>query len=163
MSFVSPSSSEIGPKPADLQGHLLIITPTAYKTGITTSLGEAEAIECDVVDLDTNDEHFSVLFFNVALRSALKPNIGSQVLARIGQGIAKPGKSAPWILLDATTDAADVKKATDYIANGFASVAVPPKGVNKAAKKADAPADINDPAIQALLAQLSASGLTASE
>jgi hypothetical protein len=162
MSFVSPSSSEIGPKPADLQGHLLIITPTAYKTGITTSLGEAEAIECDVVDLDTNDEHFSVLFFNVALRSALKPNIGSQVLARIGQGIAKPGKSAPWILLDATTDAADVKKATDFIANGFA-VVERPKGVNKAAKKSDAPADINDPAIQALLAQLSASGLTPSE
>jgi hypothetical protein len=162
MSFVSPSSSEIGPKPADLQGHLLIITPTAYKTGITTSLGEAEAIECDVVDLDTNDEHFSVLFFNVALRSALKPNIGSQVLARIGQGIAKPGKSAPWILLDATTDAADVKKATDYIANGFASVERP-KGVNKARKADPAPADINDPAIQALLAQLSASGLTPSE
>lgn len=163
MSFVSPSSSEIGPKPADLQGHLLIITPTAYKIGITTSLGEAEAIECDVVDLDTNDEHFSVLFFNVALRSALKPNIGSQVLARIGQGIAKPGKSAPWILLDATTDAADVKKATDYIANGFAVIA-PPKGVNKAAKSATpAAADINDPAIQALLAQLGASGLVPSE
>lgn len=162
MSFVSPSSSEIGPKPADLQGHLLIITPTAYKTGITTSLGEAEAIECDVVDLDTNDEHYSVLFFNVALRSALKPNIGSQVLARIGQGIAKPGKSAPWILLDATTDAADVKKATDYIANGFASV--PPAPTNKARKAAaPAPADVNDPAIQALLAQLSASGLTQSE
>jgi hypothetical protein len=162
MSFVSPSSSEIGPKPADLQGHLLIITPTAYKTGITTSLGEAEAIECDVVDLDTNDEHYSVLFFNVALRSALKPNIGSQVLARIGQGIAKPGKSAPWILLDATTDAADVKKATDFIANGFA-VVERPKGVNKARKADPAPADINDPAIQALLAQLSASGLTPSE
>ena len=162
MSFVSPSSSEIGPKPADLQGHLLIITPTAYKTGITTSLGEAEAIECDVVDLDTNDEHYSVLFFNVALRSALKPNIGSQVLARIGQGIAKPGKSAPWILLDATNDAADVKKATDYIANGFATVAAP-KGVNKARKADPAAADINDPAIQALLAQLSASGLTPSE
>jgi len=162
MSFVSPSSSEIGPKPADLQGHLLIITPTAYKTGITTSLGEAEAIECDVVDLDTDEQHFSVLFFNVALRSALKPNIGSQVLARIGQGIAKPGKSAPWILLDATTDAADVKKATDFIANGFAPVA-PPKGVNKARKVEASPADINDPAIQALLAQLSASGLTTSE
>jgi hypothetical protein len=162
MSFVSPSSSEIGPKPADLQGHLLIITPTSYKTGITTSLGEAEAIECDVVDLDTDEQHYSVLFFNVALRSALKPNIGSQVLARIGQGIAKPGKSAPWILLDATTDAADVKKATDFIANGFAPVA-PPKGVNKARKADPAPADINDPAIQALLAQLSASGLTPSE
>jgi len=163
MSFVSPSSSEIGPKPADLQGHLLIITPTSYKTGITTSLGEAEAIECDVVDLDTDEQHYSVLFFNVALRSALKPNIGSQVLARIGQGIAKPGKSAPWILLDATTDAADVKKATDFIANGFA-VVERPKGVNKSAKaSAPAPADINSPEIQALLAQLSASGLTPSE
>ncbi len=148
MSFAAPASSEVGPKPADLQGHLLIVTPTAYKTGITTSLGEAEAIECDVVDLDTNEQHFSVLFFNVALRSALKPNIGAQVLARIGQGVAKPGKSAPWVLLDATTNPDDVKKATDYIASGFAKSA--PATASAPAKAAD----VNDPAIQALLAQL---------
>lgn len=153
MSFAAPASGEIGPKPADLHGHLLIITPTGYKTGIVTSLGEAEAIECDVVDLDTNEQHFSVLFFNVALRSALKPNIGNQVLARIGQGVAKPGKSAPWILEDATSNAADVKRATDYIAAGFAGTSAPAVPAPAAAVAGD---PMNDPKVLALLAQLGA-------
>ena len=119
--FSSPATSGESVKPADLQGHLLIIKPVEYKTGITTSLGEAEAIEVDLVDLDAGTEHNSVLFFNVALRSALKPNIGKSVLARIGQGVAKPGKSAPWILVDATTDADAVAKATAYLAGGIAA------------------------------------------
>ena len=118
--FTSPStSSGESVKPADLQGHLLIIKPVEYKTGIQTTLGEAEAIEVDLVDLDNNSEHSSVLFFNIALRSALKPNIGKSVLARIGQGVAKPGKSAPWILIDATTDADAVAKATAYLAGSL--------------------------------------------
>lgn len=121
--FASPASSGESVKPADLQGHLLIIKPVEYKTGIQTSLGEAEAIEVNIVDLDTNTEHDSVLFFNVALRSALKPNIGKSVLARIGQGVAKPGKSAPWILIDATTDADAVAKATAYLAGAITAPA----------------------------------------
>ena len=117
-------------KPADLQGHLLIIKPTGYKTGIQTSLGEAEAIEVDLVDLDTKEEHTSVLFFNVALRSALKPNIGKSVLARIGQGVAKPGKSAPWILIDATTDPLAVAKATAFLAGSSIAPPVEAKPAN---------------------------------
>lgn len=120
--FSAPASSEATVKPADLQGHLLIIKPVEYKTGITTSLGEAEAIEVDLIDLDTNTEHNSVLFFNVALRSALKSNIGKSVLARIGQGVAKPGKSAPWILINATDSQADIDKATAYLAGSIAPV-----------------------------------------
>jgi len=157
MTFTSPASATIGPKPADLQGHLLIITPVEYRTGIITSLGEAEAIQCDLVDLDTNTEHTNVLFFNTALRSSLKPNIGAQVLARIGQGVAKPGKSAPWILLDATTNKDDVDLATKYVAARAISGFQP-----AAAKTVSAPeqviplADLEDPKIAALLAQLSA-------
>jgi hypothetical protein len=88
-SFAAPASPSGGVKPADLNGHLLLISPTEYKSGIVTSMGEAEAIECDVVDLDTNEEHVSVLFFNIALRSALKPNIGNQVLARTRQTLTR--------------------------------------------------------------------------
>jgi hypothetical protein len=157
MSFASPASSELGPKPADLNGHLLIITPNEYKTGIVTSLGEAEAIQCDVVDLDTSEEHFDVLFFNVALRSALKPNIGKQVLARIGQGIAKPGKSAPWILNDATQSADDIKCATDYLSAKATGAFTSAPAVEAKTGSADAlksVVDVNDPAIAALLASL---------
>ena len=109
--FEAPATIEgSSVRPADLNGHLLIIKPLEYKTGIATQLGVAEAIEVDLVDLDTNEEHSSVLFFNIALRNALKPNIGKQVLARIGQGTAKPGKSAPWILVNATENQADVAR-----------------------------------------------------
>ena len=121
--FTAPASSEASVKPADLQGHLLIISPVEFKTGITSSLGEADAIEVNIVDLDTNEVHNSVLFFNVALKSSLKPNIGKQVLARIGQGVAKPGKSAPWILVNATENPADVEKATAYLAGNIVSAA----------------------------------------
>lgn len=144
--FAAPASSEgASVKPADLEGHLLIIKPVEYKTGIQTSLGEAEAVEVDLVDLDTNTEHTSVLFFNVALRNALRPNIGKQVLARIGKGVAKPGKTAPWILLNATDNQADIDKATSYLA-GTVSAPV---------ASSPAPAGVT-PEVAALLAKLGA-------
>lgn len=149
MAFTAPASSSEGVKVADLNGHLLIVTPIEYKTGINTVNGIAEAIEVEIVDLDTNEEHNSVLWFNVALRNSLKPLIGNKVLGRIGQGAAKPGKNAPWILLDATGDAEAVDKANAYIAGG----------IKAPAPVATAPAPtatLDDPAVQALLAQLGA-------
>lgn len=144
--FAAPASSESSSvKPADLEGHLLIIKPIEYKTGITTSLGEAEAVEVDLVDLDTNTEHSSVLFFNVALRNSLRPNIGKQVLARIGKGVAKPGKTAPWVLVNATENQADIDKATAYLAGS----------VSAAASTTPAPAGVS-PEVAALLAKLGA-------
>lgn len=149
MAFTAPVSNTEGVKVADLNGHLLIVTPVEYRTGINTVNGIAEAIEVSIVDLDTNEEHHSVLWFNIALRNALKPLIGNKVLGRIGQGVAKPGKNAPWILLDATGDATAVAKANAYITGGIKA----PAPVGQAPTPA---ASINDPAVQALLAQLGA-------
>lgn len=148
MTFAAPSNANETVKVADLAGHLLIIQPVEYKTGIPTVHGEAEAIEVNVVDLDTNKEHSSLLWFNVALRNALKTKTGQKVLARIGQGTAKPGKSAPWILIDATGDAASVAKANAYLGAAPA-----------AAQAAPAPAATGGaitPEVAALLAQLGA-------
>lgn len=151
--FAAPASLEgSSVKPADLNGHLCIFKPTAYKENIETSLGKAEAVELDVIDLDTNTEHKNVLFFNVALRSALKPNIGKQVLARVGQGVAKPGKSAPWILVNASDNAADVAKATAYLTQVVAPA------TSQAAPTADAKPEIT-PEIAALLAKLGATSI----
>jgi hypothetical protein len=147
MAFSAPSSNTESVKVADLNGHLLILEPLEYKTGIQTVHGDADAIEVRINDLDTGHSHDSVLFFNVALKNALKTKIGQKVLARIGQGTAKPGKSAPWILVDATGDADAVAKANAYIAGGGAPAPAP---------AATASANINDPAVQALLAQLGA-------
>ena len=150
MTFSAPSMSENGPKVADLAGQLLIITPTDYKTGIKTIHGDAEAVEVSLVNLDTNKNYDGVLFFNVALRNSLKQKIGQKVLARIGQGTAKPGKSAPWILLDATTDAAALAKANAYL--GSAPVAT----ATAAAPAVPAANGTITPEVAALLAQLGA-------
>lgn len=150
MTFAAPSNATESVKVADLANHLLIISPVEYKTGIPTVHGEAEAIEVNVVDLDTNKEHSSLLWFNVALRNALKSKTGQKVLARIGQGTAKPGKSAPWILIDATGDATAVAKANAYLGAAPAAPAAVPAPA--------APVDTNNlsPEVLALLGQLGA-------
>jgi len=151
MTFASPAAPSESVKVADLANHLLIITPTDYKTGIQTVHGIAEAVEVNVFDLDTNREHTSLLWFNVALRNALKTKINQKGLARIGQGPAKPGKSAPWILLDATSDAQAVTRANAYLS---ATPAPKPAPVASAAN----PTAGLSPEVQALLAQLGAKG-----
>ena len=146
MTFSAPSSSTESVKVADLAGALLIIEPIEYKVGIQTVHGETDAIEVNLVDLDNNKTYNNVLFFNVALKNALKAKVGQKVLARIGQGVAKPGKSAPWILNDATGDAAAVAKANAFI--GGANTPAPAEVVS----------DIVGitPEVAALLAQLGA-------
>ena len=145
MTFSAPSSSTESVKVADLAGALLIIEPIEYKVGIQTVHGETDAIEVNLVDLDNSKTYNNVLFFNVALKNALKAKVGQKVLARIGQGTAKPGKSAPWILNDATGDAAAVAKANAFI--GGANIPAP--------AVVDSPAGIT-PEVAALLAQLGA-------
>jgi len=149
MTFSPPSMNDGNIKVADLAGQLLIITPTDYKTGIKTVHGDAEAVEVTLVNLDTDKTYDSVLFFNVALRNSLKQKIGQKVLARIGQGTAKPGKSAPWILLDATTDAAALAKANAYL--GAAPASAP-----AVAPATPAANGTITPEVAALLAQLGA-------
>lgn len=152
MTFAAPSTQSESVKVADLAGHLLIITPTEYKTGIQTIHGLAEAVEVQVVDLDTKQTHASLLWFNVALRNALKNKIGQKVLAKIGQGAAKPGKSAPWILIDATGDANAVALANAYLTSAPTPATAP---VTPQAATLAATAGIT-PEVAALLAQLGA-------
>jgi hypothetical protein len=151
--FAELSTSGDQPKVADLANQLLIITPVEYKTGIQTVHGETDAIEVAIVNLDTNQEYENILFFNVALKNALKNKVGQKVLARIGQGTAKPGKSAPWILVDATGNPADLAKANAYIGNAGAKPAATPA---PAETKQVVDASQITPEVAALLAQLGA-------
>ena len=144
--FASPAAASTGPKPADLQGQLLIFKPIEYRSGIETVNGPADAISCDVINLDTGEAHSDVLFFNIAIRNALRPLIGQRVLGRIQQGVAKPGKTAPWIIADASQDAAAIAKASAY-----------KPGTTPAA--APAAAGGVPPEVAALLAQLGAKPL----
>jgi hypothetical protein len=156
--FAAPSNTQEGVKVADLANHLLIITPVEYKTGIQTVHGLAEAVEVNVVDLDTNQEHGSLLWFNVGLRNSLKSKVGQKVLARIGQGTAKPGKSAPWILVDATGDATAVAKANAYLVAELEGKTSAPAAQAAAPATAKPALDPNNlpPEVMALLGQLGA-------
>ena len=137
-------------KVADLAGKLLIITPIEHKREITTVHGVTDAIEVNIVDLDGDETHNNILFFNIALKNALKDKIGQRVLARIGQGTAKAGKSAPWVLIDATGNPDDLAKANAFIGGGNAKASAP--------AAPQAPIDTNNlpPEVQALLNQLGA-------
>jgi hypothetical protein len=48
--------------------------------------------------------------------SSLRSRIGQRVLARLEQGVAKPGQNPPWLIADASTDAKAVKAATAALA-----------------------------------------------
>lgn len=157
MAFSAPVVNE-GIKVADLNGHLLIVTPIEYKTGINTVNGVTDAIEVKAVDLDTNEEHLSLLWFNVALINALKPLIGHQVLGRIGQGAAKPGKNPPWLLIDATGDATAVARANAYLTGNIAAPAPVAQAPVAQAAPAAVITDVSQlsPEIQLLIAQTNA-------
>jgi len=151
--FAELSTSGDQPKVADLANQLLIIEPTEYKANIQTVHGDTDAIEVRIINIDTGEIHIDILFFNVALKNALKNKIGQKVLARIGQGTAKPGKSAPWILIDATGNAEDLAKAKAFVTSHPAVSAATPA---PAEPKQVVTADALTPEVLALLAQLGA-------
>lgn len=109
-------------------GKLLVIEPQSLETGVETVHGAGDAIKADVHVITgpgTADDYNAVLIFPRMLQSQLKGNIGRKVVGRLAKGQAKPGKSAPWILNEASAD--DLAKAQQWLEarNGaqFASAA----------------------------------------
>jgi hypothetical protein len=72
------------------------------------------------------------------------------VLGVLGKGTAKPGQSAPWILIDASTEADAVTAATAYL-NSIASAQF--ASDPEIAEVADA---VGNPALAAALGKLGA-------
>lgn len=164
--FQQPSQAGDKVPMAELTGALVLIRVTGHRTGIATSFGEKDAIECDVHVLDGKHggEVFdNALLFQGALIGALKPAAGGDpVLARVGVGTAKAGQNAPYILLPFTD--ADAAVAGPYWASvqakGFQAPATVPAAPAPAAPAA-APATANGqvnldslpPEVQALIRQ----------
>ena len=116
MTFSKPAAAE-GIKWADLKDALLIIEPKSIETGIKTVHGEASAVKADVSVVDgpkAGVTYVDTLIFPKVLQSAVKGSMGDMVLGRLGQGTAKPGQSAPWVLTDFTD--ADAKAAEEFLA-----------------------------------------------
>jgi hypothetical protein len=148
---------------SELLGCLVLIWVREVREGITTPYGEKEAVACDIHVLDgaKGGETFeNSLIFQAALIGSLRYAAGGEpVLGRFGQGFAKPGQSAPYIL-EPFTDA-DAAIATHYIsqlgkpfqppANG--SSPAPAAAAVKTPAAAPVPLDISalDPAVIELL------------
>lgn len=115
--FNKPAPSD-GIKWAPLNGALLIIEPLSVETDIKTVHGSASAVKANVSVVDgelAGTVYAETLVFPKVIQSAIKGSIGTLVLGRLWQGTAKPGQSAPWILDDATGNAADVKAAEAFL------------------------------------------------
>ena len=147
--FDAPSTGS-ALKPADVEGHLLVVEPLEYVPNITTAFGESDAVRVTVHDVSAQESHESVMWFSSALVGSLKGSIGKRILAVMGKGQAKPGQSAPWVLVDATSNEQAVAAATAYITGQTAATMAAPA----------APAAPQQSELDAALANLSAAGLT---
>lgn len=112
--FATPSTPS-GLDLKELNGSLLLIEVLGVEQEIPTVHGNSSAIRANVTPLDgasAGVENDDVLVFPRVLQSQLRGKVGQKVLGRLGQGVAKPGQTAPWTLAAATPE--DVQKAQDY-------------------------------------------------
>lgn len=110
----------------DHNGRLLIIEPLAVETGIQTVHGPSDAVRANVYSLTgpgQAEEFADTLIFPKLLQGQTRGQVGKKVVGRLGQGIAKPGQSAPWVIGEATAD--DIEKAKAYLAGRGVTAAAP--------------------------------------
>jgi hypothetical protein len=122
--FADPAAPSSGISYAELQGSLLLVKVIYVEDHIPTvhtKPGEKNsAVRADVTVLDgpaAGQEYLDALIFPKVLQGQLKSRVGQYVLGRLGQGVAKPGQSAPWMLEPATDE--DKRKAEAHL-NGSA-------------------------------------------
>lgn len=116
--FVSAAPPSGGIQWADHKGSLIVAEPLSFETGINTAFGTADAVKANVYVITgpgESDDYPEALVFPKLLASQMKSNIGNKVVGRVGQGAAKPGQSAPWMLEAATED--DLTKAKEWLAS----------------------------------------------
>lgn len=126
MEFSAPATSGESVTPAEVEGHLLVVEPTEYKTDIATVHGPKDAVVVTVHDIKTQTTTVGALWFSGVLVGSLKGQIGKRVLGIMGKGNAKPGQSAPWVLNDASGDPAAVTAATTYLTGQTAATLTAP-------------------------------------
>ena len=65
--FDAPATGGGSLRPADVEGHLLIVEPTEYVASIATSFGEKDAIRVNVHDVTDDESHTDMHPFGTAL------------------------------------------------------------------------------------------------
>ena len=127
-------------KPADIVGHLLVIEPQEFIEKMMTANGESDAVRVTVHDITDGETTEDVLWFSKVLVSSLKSRIGQKVLGVLAKGKETPGKSAPWVITDASAEPKAVEAATAYLTGQVAAEIAAPAPV--AAAVADDKADL---------------------
>jgi hypothetical protein len=114
-------------KPAQLNGHLVIIYPIGYIPFIQTKFSgqsgkPSDGIAVDVVDLDDKNEnglpgkvYRNSNFMQAQMIGSLKSQIGNKVLGTIGQGVARNGMNPPWVVVDMSGDPAARERASAWL------------------------------------------------
>ena len=116
--FTGPSAgSEV--KITDFVEHLLLVTPTEYRTEVPTVYGIKDAVVADIVVLDADggpQSHASLYLFQGRLIGQTKTKVGSgMILGRLGRdSTPKPGQEAAFSLSEPTEE--DKQLARDYLA-----------------------------------------------
>jgi hypothetical protein len=117
--FSDPTSGSVF-DPKELNGKLLLFTPTGYEENVSTVHGEKDAVRVNFVVIDEADPTASESFedgliFQGRLIGSLKPKVGKgMVIGRLGQEPTAKGNPA-WVL-NAATDA-EKDKARAYLAS----------------------------------------------
>lgn len=116
-SFSTPAAPSGGIDWANFKGSLLLVEVLAQEHGVQTVHGLADPVRANVKVIDgpgAGDSYDDTLIFPKVLIGQTKSKVGEKVLGRLGQGVAKPGQSAPW-QLDAAS-AEDIAKAEAWVA-----------------------------------------------
>lgn len=116
MEFSAPAAGSVL-KPAEIEGHLLVVEPTEYIEKMATQMGDSDAVRCTVHDITDKTTHEEVLWFSTVLVGSLRSRVGQKVLGVMSKGVAKPGQTAPWILQDASSVPEAVAAAKEYMAS----------------------------------------------
>ena len=114
-------------KPAQLNGHLVIVYPIGYIPFIQTKFSgqgnkPSDGIAVDVVDLDDKNEqglpgkvYRNSNFMQAQMIGSLKSQIGNKVLGTIGQGVARNGMNPPWVIVDMSGDPTARERASAWL------------------------------------------------
>jgi len=147
MEFSAPAAASGGDFDLNAaNGHLLVVEPKEYRTGIETKFGDKDAILVTVHDIKAQTTTTDVLWFGGVLVGSLKTQVGRRVLGVLGQGANTKG-NPPWLINDASGDTAAIAAATAYLNNQTAATFAP----------------TGNTALDAAMNNLTAAGLTSNE